>query len=444
MHISQLLRVHVVLFQIEFLMFIMTLQIGKAFLSQARRYHSVSNNLNFKKNLPKLPSTPPFFPRRSFTVSSISHTKGKLQCEIKNESVFKILQSSSQLLKESKISEPDLSVCHLLSFALKDDFKWEDNGFSTLYNILSDNNDIVEDAKYQSIKHKELTEEEFNTFIEMMNRRLTSEPLQYIIGKWDFHDITLNIRKPCLCPRPETEELVEIVGKEIQSKIIHRKNILQVEKKIYGRDKPFKKIRVLDVGCGTGAISIALANMFSPEEVEFVAIDIAEEAIQLTKENAEMVLTKSSKHEKDSYYQSFLCSAGDYTNTNRNQNNENKSIDSERYEFGFDIVVSNPPYIPKQDMTTLEEDVVGYEDHEALCGGDDGLDVIRDIVNRLPEWCSKEGVVEESICWMEVDSSHPKLIEDWLSNPNSSNAVEYAEGLNDLFGLPRFVKLRHI
>ena len=60
---------------------------------------------------------------------------------------------------------------------------------------------------------------------------------------------------------------------------------------------------------------------------------------------------------------------------------------NKKYNFDFDLVVSNPPYIPKDDMSTLSDDVVNYEDDGALCGGDDGMDVIQDIVKRLPEWC---------------------------------------------------------
>merc|ERR1711971_647586 len=107
------------------------------------------------------------------------------------------------------------------------------------------------------------------------------------------------------------------------------------------------------------------------------------------------------------------------------------------YEFEFDIVVSNPPYIPQSDMQTLASDVLLFEDTAALCGGIDGMDIIRDIVMRLPEWCNGAKLFSSPVskkvyendtsissrcpCWMEVDTSHPDLINDWLNFPKSSS-----------------------
>jgi release factor glutamine methyltransferase len=81
--------------------------------------------------------------------------------------------------------------------------------------------------------------------------------------------------------------------------------------------------------------------------------------------------------------------------------------------MNFDIVVSNPPYIPAIDMESLTMDVLKYESHEALCGGNDGLDIIRVIVQRLPEWM-KGAKSRQKYCWLEVDDSHPRLLEKWL------------------------------
>ena len=323
-----------------------------------------------------------------------------------NENLHQTLLASIKLLEKKSAPEPTASACHLLSFALKDVFRWEDNGFAVLLNILDDKN------YDESLSNRSLTSQELHFFAEMIERRIAKEPLQYIIGQWDFYDSVLKVRAPCLCPRPETEELVEHTAGDI-------KRMIQALRAQENK----RKLRVIDIGCGTGAIGISLAKIFE-DDVEVFAIDVEQAAIDLSKENAEFVLGENQVQ----YHKPILCAAGDFSN-------EKNAI----YSFEYDVVVSNPPYIPSKDMETLSFDVVNFEDNGALHGGDDGLDVVRDILLRLPEWCkTSEDRPFEPVCWMEVDTSHPNLIE---AVTKDDEHIEFIESLQDFGGLDRFVKL---
>ncbi|XP_060775538.1 MTRF1L release factor glutamine methyltransferase isoform X3 [Neoarius graeffei] len=101
----------------------------------------------------------------------------------------------------------------------------------------------------------------------LCSKRLTRMPVQYVIEEWDFRDLTLKMRPPVFIPRPETEELVSLVLKDLQSQ--------------WG----VKTLRCLEVGCGSGAISLSLLH--SVPQLKAVALDQSQAAVRLTKENAD-------------------------------------------------------------------------------------------------------------------------------------------------------------
>jgi release factor glutamine methyltransferase len=353
--------------------------------------------------------------------------------------VSEALQSSIQLFKQQSIPEPEESALHLLSHAL--DLRWE-SGYRELRHVqekfsTSQSNSEVQTtgSSMQQLAHKYLTSEQSTLYNSLVERRLGHEPIQYIIGKWDFHYLSgLIIRKPMLCPRPETEELVELVLSDVRRLIDERKGY---EDSNQGSDR----IRILDLGAGTGAIGIALANQY-PNDIQVVALDILADAVELSNQNADKFLSPLLNTGKsdcnngvEELYNARLCAAEDFTNTVHVE---------KKYYMEFDIVVSNPPYIPSADMKKLSFDVVDHESHKALCGGVEGLDVIRDIIQRLPEWM-KGAKSQHRFCWMEVDDSHPKLLEKLLaagSEESIKYGVEYSECIKDFCGRDRFVKLR--
>ena len=330
-----------------------------------------------------------------------------------DRSVAFALSHSTQLFRNHNVPEPEWSAVHLLSVAL--DMDWT-TGYRQLLAVMDS------PASEGNLSERQLTSEEASTFAAMVERRLRCEPLQYIVGRWDFCDLTLKVRAPCLCPRPETEELVDYAA-------------LEVERLLAIRKDSNTAVRILDVGAGTGAIGLALAKRFGPS-VDVTAIDIDETAVALSNENAQDILAPLGIAGK---YRALLCGASDFTRG------------SVEHDFNFDVVVSNPPYIPRADMATLSSDVLEYESDHALCGGEDGLDVVRDIVERLGEWSSDDGCV----CWMEVDTSHPIMVGEWLGKEDRSSEsepsipfsggtkkVQFVQGAKDLCGRDRFVKLR--
>ena len=106
----------------------------------------------------------------------------------------------------------------------------------------------------------------------------------------------------------------------------------------------------------------------------------------------------------------------------------------------YDLIISNPPYIPTDEMGSLQVEVGSYEDHGALHGGRDGMDVIRDIITCGHTLLNESGSNE---IWLEVARQHPVRVCDWVTNdPYLSGVYSSVTPINDFTGNPRFVRLR--
>lgn len=170
--------------------------------------------------------------------------------------------------------------------------------------------------------------------VRIADERLTGRPLWYIVGDTDFCGYKIKVDERVLIPRPETEDLAMMVVSMVKT----------------GR-------KVLDLCTGSGAIAIAVAKELEKKNIcaEITASDISEDALTLAKENAE--LNGASVQ----FIQSDLF---------------------EKLEGEYDIVVSNPPYIPTATVQTLQREVRDFEPHLALDGGEDGLDIYRKIARQ--------------------------------------------------------------
>ena len=167
-------------------------------------------------------------------------------------------------------------------------------------------------------------------FNHLITRRASREPIAYIVKEKEFWSKTFVINKHTLIPRPETELMVDGIIK------IYRN----------------QKISILDIGTGSGCILISLLSELVSSRG--IGIDISKGAIFLAKKNAK----KHNIRNIDFKVRSF----------------------TDIYNYKFDLIVSNPPYISSREIKNLQEDIKKYEPKIALDGGNDGLDVIKKVI----------------------------------------------------------------
>lgn len=170
-------------------------------------------------------------------------------------------------------------------------------------------------------------------FLELVGRRLQFEPLAYILGRKEFFGLNFEVTRDVLIPRPESEELVE---KTLEW--AHRK----------------KNLRIIDIGTGTGCLALALRAHLP--DAEITALDVSEKALTVARRNAENLKLPLSFVKADIFVLNALPGA-------------------------FDIIISNPPYIPTEMMETLQSDIRNFEPRGALDGGENGLRFYGVIVN---------------------------------------------------------------
>ena len=187
---------------------------------------------------------------------------------------------------------------------------------------------------------KPLLPSELTSFRGMVGRRAKREPLQYILGNQEFMGLEFRVTPAVLIPRHDTETLV-------QEAVTHAGNAK----------------RVLDIGAGSGCIAVALAKLLP--SVEMSAVDSSDEALDIAKENAA----------RNGVVVRFISGS------------LFEPFDGER----FDLIVSNPPYIPTADLAVLQPEVRGYEPKGALDGGLDGLEFYRFIIPAAPEYLTPGG-----------------------------------------------------
>ena len=235
-------------------------------------------------------------------------------------------------------------------------------------------------------------------FQDIIKRIKSQEPIQYIIGETEFYGRKFKITPDTLIPRPETEELVQLVI----SKQLSVNSKRTADKKI---DYSYK-LKILDIGTGSGCIAISLACELPDAQV--FAYDISEEALKIAKENA----VKNNANiifEKVNILEPFTV-----------------------HHSPFTVIISNPPYVMNSEKIEMERNVLEYEPHLALFVEDnDPLIFYR----KISEFAAKN-LIDKGLCIVEINQAFGLETAELFWNQGFSEV----EVLKDMFGKDRMVK----
>jgi len=233
---------------------------------------------------------------------------------------------------------------------------------------------------------------ELARFKKMIRRRLRHEPVAYIVGQREFWSLPFIVTPDVLIPRPETEILV-----------------MEALRVLSKPEQTTRRIRILEMGTGSGAIGVALAKELPAASV--VATDLSEKALSIAAENALRNLVRER----------ILFLQGDLFDTL-----EKGSI--------FDLIITNPPYIPQDYFTSLPPEVRDFEPRVALDGGKDGLAFFRRVLPGVGKYLSPEG-------WFltEIGAGQDQKIRQIAE---ASQDLDSFDIVPDLAGIKRVFKAR--
>ena len=232
---------------------------------------------------------------------------------------------------------------------------------------------LGKNKEYLMIHDEDDIEEGLNRiFLEKIERLKNHEPLQYVINKQDFMGFEFYVDKNVLIPQPDTENLVE--------------EVILLSDKIRKNEKI--ELRILDLCTGSGAIAISISKLIKKSLV--YASDISKEALKIAEENSSRNAANVLFFESDLF-------------------------DKISKLYKFDIIVSNPPYIEKNVIKTLSEEVQS-EPILALDGGEDGLDFYRKIAEEAKEYLNSNGYLAFEIGYNQKESVENILKENGYQN----------------------------
>ena len=240
----------------------------------------------------------------------------------KNIDVYTLIKPEILKLKNIGIKTPNLDCRILLSNSL--------DRYVKLYN-------------HQNIY---ISQNEIKNFQGLIQQRLNGKPVSRIINRRSFWKKEFELNEETLDPRTDSETLIETVLKHFSDK--------------------FQSLKILDLGSGSGCLGLSLLGEYSHSEVSF--FDTSKKSLEMVKINAQ----------KFNFFERSKC-----INLDWNIKDWDKKLMKIENNIKFDIIISNPPYIPTNDIKTLKKEVKKYDPYIALHGGKDGLDSYRSIFSKL-------------------------------------------------------------
>ncbi len=278
------------------------------------------------------------------------------------------MQSSTNLFRETSEKLEDIygkQEANALAFLLMEEL------------FLLSRTEVLADKKINTESKKDILED-------YISRLQKSEPIQYVFGHTDFFNLRFEVNPSVLIPRPETEELVQLIIEENKNKT---------------------SLSILDIGTGSGCIPIALKNILNQATV--FAFDVSTEAIAVAKKNADLNKTEISFSEKN-----ILLSDTEIPRT--------------------DIIVSNPPYVTNSEKKEMKENVLAHEPHLALFVEDnDPLVFYKAITLKAKEYLLPKGRL-----YFEINEQFGKETAELLVKAG----FEEVRIIKDLSGRDRIVK----
>ncbi|MDI6606145.1 MAG: peptide chain release factor N(5)-glutamine methyltransferase [Candidatus Omnitrophota bacterium] len=251
-------------------------------------------------------------------------------------------------------------------------------------------------------KDYSLSKEESAALSLFLKRRALGEPLQYILGKSEFMGLTFKVSPEVLIPRPETEVLVETTLKAVRK--------FACPERSRGVSSKVRKLKILDLGTGSGCIAVSLAK-FLPE-AKIYASDISERALEIARENARLNNVKVDFIQSDLFSDCGLLDTVDYG-----------------------LIISNPSYIPGAEITKLQPEIQ-YEPRAALDGGSDGLTFFRRIIKESLGYLTSGGLLI-----MEMGFNQVQRIKNIFQNYPDFQIIETVK---DYSGIERVIVARKL